>query len=85
MPDGVSGLKVYKLRLDSNNYQRFLPKDEGIRKTKQLTMDCTRKLRGWIPPAVYVPNPKLKKGEFFHLFSGALVIDKNATEHSETF
>jgi hypothetical protein len=66
-------VKVYKLRLDSNNYQRFLPEDEGIWKTKRLTMDCTRKLPAWIPPAVYVPNPSLKKGHFLHLCSGAFV------------
>jgi hypothetical protein len=73
-------VKVYKLRLDSNNYQRFLPEDEGIWKTRRLTMDCTRKLPAWIPPAVYVPNPSLKKGHFFHLCSGAFVADKDATE-----
>jgi hypothetical protein len=73
-------MRVYKLRLDSNNYQRFLPEDEGIWKTERLTMDCTRKLSSWMPPAVYVPNPKLKKGKFFHLCSGAFVIDKDATE-----
>jgi hypothetical protein len=73
-------MNVYKLRLDSNNYQRFLPEDEGIRKTERLTMDCTRKLPGWISPSVYVPNPRLKRGAFLHLCSGAFVTDKNATE-----
>lgn len=84
MPDTgdscVKDMNVYRLRLDSNNYQRFLPEDERIWKTERLTMDCTRKLPGWIPPSVYVPNPTLKKGTFFHLCSGAFVTDKNATE-----
>jgi len=61
----INNMKVYKLRLDSNNYQRFLLEDEGVWKTKRLIMDCTRKLPGWLPPAVYVPNPTLKKGGVF--------------------
>jgi hypothetical protein len=81
----INNMKVYKLRLDSNNYQRFLLEDKGVWKTKRLTMDATRKLRDWIPPAVYVPNPTLKKGEFFHLCSGAFVTDGNATEKLREF
>src|ERR1700716_843254 len=71
----INNMKVYKLRLDSNNYQRFLLEDEGVWKTKRLTMDCTRKLPGWIPLVVYIPNPALKRGEFFHLCSGAFVTE----------
>jgi hypothetical protein len=43
-------------------------------------MDCTRKLPDWVSPRVYVPNPTLKKGNFFHLCSGAFVTDPAATE-----
>jgi len=74
-------MRIYKLRLDSNNYQRFLPESEGIWKTKRLKMDCTRKLPEWMPPEIYIPNPTLKKGNFAHLCAGAFVTDPEATEN----
>jgi hypothetical protein len=73
-------MKVYTLRFDSNNYQRFLPEEEGIWKTGRLKLNCTRKLQEWVPPQIYVPNPTLKKGNFSHLCSGAFVTDSAATE-----
>lgn len=73
-------MKVYSLRLDSNNYQRFLLEEAEVRKSALLTMNCTRKLKDWVPPEIRVPNPTLAKGNFFHLTSGALVIDGTATE-----
>ena len=73
-------MKIYALRLDSNNYQRFLPGEEGIWKTRRLKLDCTRKAQDWIPPEIYVPNPTLKRGNFFYLCSTGFVTDSKATE-----
>jgi hypothetical protein len=71
-------MKVFRIRLDSNQFQSFLPRDERIWKTETLTMNCSRKLQGWVPPDVYVWNPKLKLGDFFHFCSGAFVVDSKS-------
>jgi hypothetical protein len=73
-------MKVYEVRLDTNKYQRFLPEDQGVWKTKYLKMDCSRKLPDWVPLPIYVPNPRLKKGNFFHLCPGAFVTENGTTE-----
>ena len=43
-------------------------------------MDCQKKFSGWKPLDVYAHNPKLKRGNFAHLCSGAFVIDAQATD-----
>ena len=67
-------MKVFKIRLNSNEYQSFLPLDSNVWKTDLLKMDCLPKLSVWKPPTVYITNPKLKKGSFFHLCSGAFLL-----------
>jgi hypothetical protein len=58
----------------------FLPRDQGVWRTDTLLMNCQAKLQQWVPPDVYVWNPKLKKGNFFHLCSGALVVDSKTVD-----
>lgn len=73
-------MKIYKVRLDVNHYQSFLPEEEGIWKSKILQMDCTPKADRWQPPKIYVVNPARPRGNFFRLCSGAFVADSEATE-----
>ena len=73
-------MKVYEVVPDTNTYRRFLPADPEVWKTDLLVMDCDRKASGWRPPAIYVPNPKLKRGNFTRLSSGAFVVDSVAFE-----
>jgi len=68
-------MKVFRIRLDSNVFQSFLPDNEHIWATDSLMMNCQPKLQLWNPPSVHIGNPTLKKGNFFHLCSGAFVVD----------
>jgi hypothetical protein len=43
-------------------------------------MNCSPKLEGWIPADIYVWNPKLKEGSFYHPCSGAFVVDFETAE-----
>ena len=65
-------MKVYKLRLDSNNYQRFLLEDEGVWKTKRLTMialvSCQAGIRLWFMSLIQL----LREGSFFIFGPGPL-------------
>jgi hypothetical protein len=73
-------MKVFRIRLNSNDFQSFLPVDSKVWETDALKMDCKRMLAAWKPPAVYIYNPKLKQGSFLHLCSGAFVVDSFACE-----
>jgi hypothetical protein len=73
-------MKIYRIRLDSNRYQRLLPADERVWETDTLVMDCTPKAATWVGPEVFIFNPKLKAGNFLHLCSGAFVADTSAVE-----
>jgi hypothetical protein len=72
-------MQVFRIRLDSNRFQSLLPRDPAVWSSDSLIMDCNPKL-GWHAPPVYVPNPKLRKGSFLHLCSGAFVADETAVE-----
>lgn len=73
-------MKIFRIRLDSNVFQSFLPVDTAIWQTDTLKMDCQPKSVQWKPPEVYVHSPKRKRGNFFHFCSGALVADSSAIE-----
>ena len=73
-------MKVFRIRLDSNNFQSFLPADPKIWDEDVLKMNCRPKLPAWKAPSVYTVNPMLQRGAFFHLCSGAFVADMSACE-----
>lgn len=77
-------MKVFRIRLNSNDFQSFLPVNTNIWETDVLTMNCRSKLTDWNPPTVYVPNPQLKPGNFLELASGAFVVDSIASEALRT-
>jgi hypothetical protein len=77
-------MKVFRIRLNSNDFLSFLPADPTIWQTDLLKLDCKPKLPAWKPPAVYAVTPKLKQGNFFHLCSGAFVVDSSACEALRT-
>jgi hypothetical protein len=77
-------MKVFRIRLNSNDFQSLLPVDSKVWETDVLKMDCKPKLPAWKPPAVYIGNPKLKQGSFLHLCSGAFVVDSSACEALRT-
>ena len=67
-------MEIFRIRINSNEFQSFLPVDTNIWQTDVLKMNCVPKLSTWRSPEVYVHNPKLEKGDFFHLCSGGFVI-----------
>ena len=71
-------MKVFRIRLNSNKYQSFLPVDDKVWQSELLTMDCQEKQQDWTAPSVYIDNPKLIKGNFFDFCSGAFVVDSIA-------
>src|ERR1035441_5155480 len=73
-------MEIFRIRLNSNEFQSFLPADTSIWRTEALRMDCKPKLAEWKAPEIYIHNPKRERGNFFHLCSGAFVTDSAATE-----
>jgi hypothetical protein len=73
-------MRISRIRLNSNKFQSFLPKDIDIWKTDALKMDCKSKLAKWNAPEIYIQNIKHEPGNFFHLCSGAFVADSSAAE-----
>ena len=66
-------MEIFRIRLNSNEFQSFLPVDASIWQTDVLKMDCKSKLSTWKPPEVYIQNPKRERGNFFHLCRARLL------------
>ena len=77
-------MEIFKIQINANKFQSFLPNDAHIWKTSTFKMDCVSKLSSWRPPEVYIHNPKLEKGNFFHLCSGGFVVDSYAAGRLRT-
>jgi hypothetical protein len=73
-------LKIYRIVPDVNRFQGLSVEDDKVWQGTMLTFDCTPKSSTWAAPSVYVLQPKLKKGNFFNLCPGALVLDAHAAE-----
>lgn len=78
-------VKVYRVIADVNHHQSLALKDERIWDGDLLTFDCRQKRAAWKAPEVYVLRPTLRRGSFFHLCPGALVIDAVAAAQLEEF
>jgi hypothetical protein len=70
-----TNMEIFRIRLNSNKFQSFLPKDANVWQTDTLKLNCVSKLSTWRSPEVYIHNPKLEKGNFSHLCSGGFVVD----------
>jgi hypothetical protein len=81
---GFTVMEVFRVSLDVNHYRRFLPTDSGVFATGVFEMACQNKLPVWRSPPVYVFNPMLKAGNFYHLCSGAFVVDPVGLETLRT-
>ena len=75
-------MKILKVRPDISKYQSIGLVDEDLWATDKLTFDCSAK-NDWEPVKCYVQNPKLRRGNFFHLCPGLLVCDQKALEGME--
>lgn len=71
-------MKVYRIRPDVNRYQYFLVEREEDVET--LWMDCTSKAAQWVPPPVYVYEPKHKVGDFYNFGIAGLITSPRATD-----
>jgi len=72
-------MRVYRVNTDGDHYQYFLPDDDRVWATDVLLLDGTPRLEGWKPPEIYVLKPRLRRGRFFDLCVGGLVLDSHAT------
>jgi hypothetical protein len=70
-------VRVYKVEHD-HEYQLLLPVREGD--VELLECDCSRKSDEWRPPPVNIAEPELRKGNFFHFDSDALICDDRCLE-----
>ncbi|NOK60516.1 MAG: hypothetical protein GFH27_549297n115 [Chloroflexi bacterium AL-W] len=78
-------MKVYRVRNDVSTYQYFLTeRDEDV---LTLKMDGTSRANKWIPPPVYILQPKLQAGDFYNFSSDILIPSPRASmllsEHFE--
>lgn len=71
-------ISVFRLKNDVNKYQFFLPL--GEEDWSRLEMDCKPKADAWIPPPVYVLNPRLASGDFYQFGSNLLITSVRATQ-----
>ncbi len=72
-------MKIYQVKFDVNNYQRFLPDDQSnIWKADTLRFDCTSKRGRWDPPKIDVPEPLLPAPDFWLLGPGAIIASPDA-------
>jgi hypothetical protein len=75
-------MKIYRVRPDVNHYQYFLLEDNKLLLSDMLKFDGTPKAENWVPPAVYIYEPKLKAGNFPDLWTTAtIVVDEVALKH----
>jgi hypothetical protein len=72
-------MKVYRILPDVNRFQSLFPEDGAVWETSLLDFDGTPKGATWHPPKVFVLQPNLIRGNFFHLCSGAIVADSVAS------
>jgi hypothetical protein len=68
-------MKVFRVRINTNEYQRFLPTDESIWESDWLKLNCKPKQATWRQPLVYVADPMKQPGNFIHLCAGGFVVD----------
>lgn len=73
-------MKIYRIVADVNQYQGFSVDGDQVWQGDTLTFDCTPKSSKWAAPSVYVLHPKLRRGNFFNLCPGTLVLDGQATD-----
>lgn len=71
-------MKVFRVKKDVRHYQYFLTEREED--ALMLIMDCTPISDRWIPPPVFIFEPKLKAGDFFQFSSSVLITSPRATE-----
>jgi hypothetical protein len=50
-----------------------------------LECDCSRKAEAWRPPPVEIAEPRLRKGNFFHFDSDALICDDRCLDVLDEF
>jgi len=75
-------MKIFRVTADVNNYQYFMFEDSELGISESMKFDGESKAHKWNPPAVYINEPKLKKGNFYDLWSTtSIVVDDVALEH----
>jgi hypothetical protein len=73
-------MKIYKIKIDSNNVQAVQPilKIENL--LDFMKFDCISKKENWKEIDVYVYNPKMKPKNFYNMGIGTLIFDEKTLE-----
>ena len=77
-------MKVYRIKLDTKFYQRFIPVDEVIWSRDALNMDCQNKKEDWPRVDVYVFNPKRERADISYLGPGGFLLNQRACDALRT-
>ncbi len=76
---------IYSIRCELNTYQALGFADADPVKRRAYQFDCRPWEGNWRPPELYIPNPKLKRGNFlgFQGTSGTMIADDITRWHDE--
>lgn len=69
---------LYDVKVDVNNFLRFLPSEEAVWVTDALQFDGRPKGSSWRCPDLYIYNPLKKAGDFSAIASGAFICNDKA-------
>ena len=70
-------MKVFRLGNDVSRYQYFLPAAADA--PLALLTDCRLRGEGWIPPSVFIFEPRLEQGDFYQFGVASLIAGPHAT------
>jgi hypothetical protein len=73
-------MKIFRVKPNTTEYQRFIPTDETIWARDTLNMDCQSKISDWPEVEVYVFNPKKKRADISYMGPGGFLINERAFE-----
>lgn len=77
-------MKVYRVKTDVRNYQWIMPDISEDNLLDFIMFDCEAKNENWTDINWYIDNPKLKKGNFYHIHGGSFAFDQQVYD-SELF
>lgn len=68
-------MKIYRLSTNVSGYQYFRTRaTTDDMRLRQIADDCRPQGKDWLPPTVFVYEPKLKAGDFYGIHVGGLLV-----------
>jgi hypothetical protein len=78
-------MTIFSVQPNSNDYQSMCVMTSNSDMHDYLRFDCQRRESNWKPPTIYIPNSKLKRGDFFQFegASGSLICNERTRRHDD--